>query len=82
MSDSYKGARTVTTAGLTLSAGNVFSGFLASTSTTSVTVSGTRTYDLSGANVPVVIGTGVGIPVPIKANHIKPAGGNVIIFFD
>lgn len=81
MSDSYKGARTVTTDGLTLSAGNVFSGFISATSQ-NVTISGTRTYDLSGANVPVVIGTGIGIVVPIKANHIKPAGGNVIIFFD
>ena len=82
MSDNYKGARTVTTAGLTLSAGNVFSGFLSSTGTTSVTVSGTRTYNLAGDSASVTMGVSMGIVVPLKGNHIKPVGGNAIIFFD
>lgn len=81
MSDTYKGSRLITTAGLTLSNGT-FAGFVSGTTQT-VTIAGSRNFDSSGSNASGMTLTAVlGIIYPIKCQHIKPALNNVTGFID
>ena len=81
MSDNYKGARTITTSGLTLTNGT-FAGFIG-TSTQNVTIAGARIFDNSGSNLAgITIAVSTGTIIPIKCQHIKPASGIVIGLID
>jgi hypothetical protein len=81
MSDTYKGARLITTAGLTLTNGT-FTGFVSGTTQT-VTIAGARNFDSTGSNTSGMTLTAVlGVIYPIKCQHIKPALNNVTGFID
>jgi hypothetical protein len=81
MSDTYKGSRLITTAGLTLTNGT-FTGFVSGT-TQPVTIAGGRNFDSTGSRASGMTLTAVlGVIYPIKCQHIKPSTNNVTGFID
>ena len=87
MSDSYRSARQIGTAGLTLTSGT-FNGFIATTSQT-ITVAGTKITNGAGVQTSTNVAAGitflnpvVGQYVPIRCTHIKPSAGYVIGVLD
>jgi hypothetical protein len=81
MSDTYKGCRLITTAGLTLTNGT-YAGFVSGTTQT-VTVAGSRNFDSTGSIASGMTLTAVlGVIYPIRCQHIKPGTNNVTGFID
>ncbi len=81
MSDSYRSARLITTAGLTLTTGT-FNGLMSNISQT-VTIGGNKLFNSTGSNVSGLTFTAAaGIVVPVRCQHIKPNTSNVIGFLD
>ena len=81
MSDSYRSARLITNAGLTLTTGT-FNGLLSNVSQT-VTIAGNKLFNSAGSNSSGLTFTAAaGMVVPIRCQHIKPATGNVVGFLD
>lgn len=88
MSDSYRSARQIGTAGLTLTTGT-FNGFIATTATQTITIAGAKITNSAGVQTSTNGATGisfanpvVGQYVPIRCTHIKPSAGYVIGVLD
>lgn len=81
MSDTYKGSRLITTAGLTLTNGT-YAGFVSGT-TQVVTIAGSRIFGSTGSNASgITLNAVLGVIYPIRCQHIKPNTGHVTGFID
>ena len=88
MSDSYRSARQIGTAGLTLTTG-IFNGFITTTATQTITIAGAKITNANGVQTSTNVALGitfvspvVGQYIPIRCTHIKPNIGTVIGLLD
>ena len=83
MSDSYRSARQIGTAGLTLTSGT-FNGFIATQATQTITIAGSKITNVNGVQTSGItfVNPVVGQYVPIRCTHIKPSAGSVIGVLD